>query len=945
MILRFADCELDLAARLLVRGGVPVPVEPRVLDLLAHLARAGERVVPVEELRCEVWDGVSVSPAAIRTAVKAARRAVGDDGARQAVLRTVRGRGFRLAVPVELVGSADPPARDPFVGRREMLAELEAELRAAAHDGSRLVLIEGEPGAGKTRLLEVFAAWGEDDGARVLRGPAGAAGTPALAPWRRILRGLLSGPDPAAVDGADAELLRRSMPELARLLPERGPSHPAPEPREARFRLFELVARLLEEAARRAPLLVLLDDLHAMDASSLDLLDRVHRELPRASVLFVATSRPPEWAPEGAERPERGELLRAPRRRWLALPGLMREEVGALMALLTGREPGPEELDGLMRRTAGNPLFLRELALVPRALGPRPHRLPETVRHAVLHHLDTLPAPCRDLLATASLLGDTFEVSLLTAAAARPAEALLGDLDRAVAAGVLRPAAAGAARFSFVHALLAEALASELPAAERAARHARIAEALAARPDAAEREGSIARHLLRAGPRAAPARVVQVCRRAAAAASSRYAHDEALELLEAAEGLAAASVLEGGDRDALALERAEALALLGRREEARSACRVVADRARARGDGPVVARAALLFAGEQGDARSEPETEAFLEEALRALGSDADALGCRVLARLAESLYYTPSLARGARLAARAVERARALGDPAALAHALRAHHWCTWGPDNLEEREAGGAELLDLALRVGSVEHEHAARIFRIAVRLERGHRAALVDEVEAYRAFARRGRRLLLEWHAAHYEVLLHLLAGDPDRAETALEEARRLGQRAGYPLAVNWHAVQLYGVRRAQGRVAELEPAMRELASAYPEAPWSLTWAAERARAGDVAAAAPVVQRLRRHLRDLRRDFTFTTKLWFAADLARTLGDAELAAAVERELLPLADLHVQVATGMLYLGPVARALQWAAEARGDRAAALPHRKQADRVDLAPEGPAAPV
>ena len=939
MILRFADCEIDCAARRLVRGGIEVAVEPRVLDLLVHLARSGPRVVPVEELHREVWEGAVVSPAAVRTAVKAARRAVGDDGARQAVIETVRGRGLRMAVEVEVLGGGDSPSRDPFVGRREILAVLETELRAVSPGGSRLVVIEGEPGSGKSRLLEVFSSWAEEAGVRVLRGPAAGPAAPALAPWRRILGGLLSGPDPPAVEAPDAELLRRSMPELSAWLPTGGSPQPPPDPREARFRLLELSTRLLAEASRRAPVLVVLDDLQDMDGASLELLDGVHRNGTRARMLFVGVSRPPEWAAGKPALAERGGLLRAPRRRWVALPGLAPEEVNALLRLLTGREAGSEELDALMRRTAGNPLFLRELALVPGALGPRAGPLPETIRHAVLHHLDTLAPSLRDLLATASLLGDPFEAPLLAAAATRPVGEVAGDLARAVAAGVLRPAAPGPARFSFVHALLAEALADALPATDRAARHTAIAAALAAQPDALREVGSIARHLLRAGPAVEPDRVVEACRGAAAAAVAHYAHDEALELLEAAEGVAAGAALAEEDRDAIALERAEALALLGRREEARAACRVVAGRARARGDGKTLARAALLFAGEQGDARSEPEVTALLEDALRILGAEAGALGCRLLARLAESFYYTPSLERGARLAGRAVARARSLGDPAALAHALRAHHWYTWAPDNLEAREEGAAELLDLAVRLGNVELEHVARVSRIAASLERGDREGLLDEVEAYRSFARRGRRLLLEWHEAHYRVLVHLLAGTVDRAEAALAEARALGQRAGYALSVNWYAVQLYGVRRAQGRLDELEPAMRELASAYPDAPWSLAWAAQRARTGDAGAASRHVEPLRHGgVRRLRRDFTFTTKLWFAADLARALMDAELAAAVEPELLRIAGRHVQVATGMLYLGPVARALAWAAEARGDRDAARLHGEQAAREDLTP-------
>ena len=168
VILAFGDCELDLDRYELRRGGLLVPIEPQVFDVLVHLASHPDRVVSKEELLDTVWGDRFVSESALTSRIKAARRAVGDDGTRQAVIATVHGRGYRMVVPVHEHGGngrgqvrAPPPLNDvhplALLERDEPLAELTRALAAARSGSGRLVCVAGEAGIGKSALIRSFA--------------------------------------------------------------------------------------------------------------------------------------------------------------------------------------------------------------------------------------------------------------------------------------------------------------------------------------------------------------------------------------------------------------------------------------------------------------------------------------------------------------------------------------------------------------------------------------------------------------------------------------------------------------------------------------------------------------------------------------------------------------------------------------------------------------------
>ena len=152
---------MDLDRFELQRAGVPQHVEPQVLEVLAYLIRHRDRLVTKQELMDQIWHDRFISDSAITSRIKAARRVTGDDGERQSVIHTVHGRGYRFIADVTEPASRPQPAKTAmagFVGRDAELANLWTSLAAAQSGGRQLILISGEPGLGKTALVEAFLA-------------------------------------------------------------------------------------------------------------------------------------------------------------------------------------------------------------------------------------------------------------------------------------------------------------------------------------------------------------------------------------------------------------------------------------------------------------------------------------------------------------------------------------------------------------------------------------------------------------------------------------------------------------------------------------------------------------------------------------------------------------------------------------------------------------------
>ncbi|HVM96268.1 MAG TPA: AAA family ATPase, partial [Candidatus Acidoferrales bacterium] len=381
MIHIFGQFELDAALCELRSSGRPVKTEPQVFRLLAYLIAHRDRVVTRDELFEQLWPGEFVSDAALSYCIAAARKAVRDDGQRQRIIETIPRRGFRFLPDVRVKGPvssqsnpqrsfldrATVPPNDlqarGFVGRTAELQALNEGLDAALNGNGRVFLLVGEPGIGKTRTTDVFAAHAQARGAQVLVGRCHERdGAPAFWPWTQMLRAYTQPPEIAKRRRAAGMVatVQQLSPEVSQLLGTMPPAVDGESP-YARFHLFEGVTRFLREAATLRPLMLVLDDLHWADKPSLLLLEFLARELGTARLLVVATYRDTDVRPGQPLADSLGALARIDACQRLPLGGLSETDVASFIEQASGEQPQPSLVHTVHQGTEGNPFFLSEV--------------------------------------------------------------------------------------------------------------------------------------------------------------------------------------------------------------------------------------------------------------------------------------------------------------------------------------------------------------------------------------------------------------------------------------------------------------------------------------------------------------------------------------------------------------------------------------------------------
>jgi DNA-binding SARP family transcriptional activator len=433
-----------------------------------------------------------------------------------------------------------------FVGREAELTELRTGLEDAVAGRGRLVLLAGEPGAGKSRLAEELAREAEACGVRVLIGRCWeAGGAPALWPWVQSLR--------AYVRQSTAELLRSQLGagavELAQILPEvrelfpELPEPPLVDSDEARFRLFCATAEFLRQACRTRPIVLILDDLHAADPASLLLLRFLARELGSIHLLVLGAYRDVDPVPGQPLREMVVEVVREPGTRCLSLGGLSKTEVTQYLECTAPTIASPELGAAVHEQTEGNPLFVAEtvrllsLEGVERDAAGAPRcAIPQNVREVIARRLAHLSDDCNRTLVLASVLGREFGVDVLARLGGLSIDALLDHLDEAIAAGVVGDVPGARRGLRFSHVLIRDALYDGLAVARRTQLHRRAAEALeelsgdspADHRDTPEGVLALARHWAEAG---VPVRAIAHYRRGGELALRVFARYEAVEAL------------------------------------------------------------------------------------------------------------------------------------------------------------------------------------------------------------------------------------------------------------------------------------------------------------------------------------------------------------------------------------------------------------------------------
>ncbi|WP_433180523.1 helix-turn-helix transcriptional regulator [Actinoallomurus sp. CA-150999] len=358
-----------------------------------------------------------------------------------------------------------------FVGRQPELSVLADALRRATAGTPGAVLIGGEAGGGKTRLVGEFAdrIAGE---ALILTGAClqlSTVGFP-YAPFTAALRQLVREVGAAEIA---ALMPHDGARDLARLLPEFGEPAADPDPDSARVRLFEQMLVLLERLAERRPLALIIEDAHWADRSTRDLLIFLLRSLRHAAVLLIITFRSDELHRSHPMRPVIAELERVEGVVRIDLPRLTRAETAGQLAGILGGEPDSRVVDAVYERSSGIPLLVEATADCPDC------GMPESLRDLVLAGVRLLSEETQDLLHLAAVAGVRFGHALLAA---------VSGLDDAAMSSLLRPAVDGNIlviddqAYAFRHALIWEAIHDELLPGEHSRFHQRFAEALEADP-------------------------------------------------------------------------------------------------------------------------------------------------------------------------------------------------------------------------------------------------------------------------------------------------------------------------------------------------------------------------------------------------------------------------------------------------------------------------------
>jgi ATP/maltotriose-dependent transcriptional regulator MalT len=620
-----------------------------------------------------------------------------------------------------------------MVGRAEELAFLDA----AQRDTPAALLVGGEAGVGKTRLIREFldTAQRRAPGLRVLIGGClqiSSEGLP-FAPFSAVLRQLVR---EMGVDGVTALLPGGSPGGLARLLPEFGEPDTEAATTEARTRLFDHVLLLFERLTEETPAVLVIEDAHWAERSTRDLLSYLIRNLP-PGLLVIVTYRSDELHRSHPLRPLLAELDRAGWVRRLDLDRLPRRAVAQQARGILGREAAPRLLDEVYERSEGNPLFVE--ALLGRD-GEINCELPESLRDLILGSVQRLPEETQEILRVASAGGDRVEHALLAAVSGLDDTGLTRVLRPAVAANVL---VVDGEAYGFRHALMREAVHGDLLPGEHTRTHTRFAEALEADatlvpPGRAAAE--LAHHWYSAHDTTwalvSAWQAAQVAKEATAYTEWLRMIDRVLTLWDRVPD--AAERLGAGHADVL--EKAiEAADLAGETERgvafAKEALKEI--------DDPLRAAGVLEQRGRLKIRLGHRTALDDLREAARLVPADPPSIiRARVLSTLAQHLYLLPNGADEARaLASEALTVAREAGDTTVEAHALTTLAGCDFDESEADRHLATLAEAAEVyrrgaddsaMLRVatneshvleGIGEHERAIEAAQRGIALARKH------------------------------------------------------------------------------------------------------------------------------------------------------------------------------------------------------------------------------
>jgi len=913
--IQFSEFELDLELFTLKRNDAPIEIGQRPLDLLVYLIQNRDQIVDLDTLRREVWNSAALSPAAIPTCIGDLRKVLDDDASSPTFIECTRGRGYRFIAEIKRApGSKRTPSQPleelPFVGRKREMAILRELLRSSVAEArGHLVLIRGEAGIGKTRLLDEFLKTIPATVPAYVARSSSIEGTPAFWPWTKILRDAL-----AEQKETNRELIENAQ-SLSTAFPEirgsiaRSADRP---PNLDRFSVLSRWVQTIRSISRGTPVLLAFEDIHRADFDSLSLLGWIAEELSFDPIMVIATHRPSTELDITAQGLSDIAALRR----------CQNIDLGPLTAIdislmLDPMGPDRTELsEELELRTSGNAFYVTHLI---RYLDSRIETettkslvsdLPSNGRAIVSHQLSDLPLPTRNALAVGSVAGATFSVPTTAEILGIDNKKLIGQLEAAQRAWFIRE---DGSEFVFCHALLRDAIYQTMESSRRREVHLLLAHKLISLGDT--RSTLISDHLANSMPLPDLAEARHFALLAGRDTAARFAFSEAqiffrraLDLVESNPGCSVT------DRCTILLEYANAQLYAGDRELARKTLLEAARLARQVDSPELLAACALQLAPDYLSIEVgsyDLTLVRLIEEALKIAPAENQSLRSKLLARLSQAVAWRGKSEIPLRMTEDALRLARQSQDSNAISAALSARVDSLAGPENTEERIGVLIELNDVASTDQNLPSELVHRTKMVAALLEIGDMVQLDAENESCKELALQTGLPHLMWYPESTDSMRALMKGDIRKsAETSAryEEIQRLSQDANvtqaYAVQEVYRQIELDSSEAVIPFVLEFARAQNLVLSWSAGLGW-LQWDAGRKE--DAKDSIEQFDSLR--IDTLWGEFGSGIGIATLAEVTAALGERKSRELLYQRITPLRNRFAAAGYGVLYFGSFAR------------------------------------
>ena len=821
-----------------------------------------------------------------------------------------------------------------FVGRTSEFALVLEKWELAKSGEGQVALVSGDAGIGKSRFVRAVAdALGNEPHTRwqVQCSPYHTAS--ALFP---VIQSLNRALDFQRDDGAErrraklAEFIGQGaadavLPVLAELL-SIGPTadgrpdetSPAMSPQDRKVLALSSLVERFVAMAEGAPLLLVVEDAHWIDPTTLELVEQLVARIATARVLLLVLHRP-EWGADWSGH--YGHVTS------FTLGRLSRPQVAELVRDLMGPDTSDELVGEIAVRTDGVPMFVEEVARSIVEAGPQKSvdslLVPATLQGALVARLDALRATSREVVQAAAVMGREFHPDVIGRVCDVSRDDMDATLDELSRARLVTRSGADALTVTFRHALIQDVAYQSLLRSKRRQLHQAVADALIEiRPETAETQPELlAHHLSEAG---AHARALSLWLRAGERAIVRYANDEAVRHYE--KGLEACSHLPAAEREATTLR---CLVLLGGAQRVASQLPLAmgtfqqaADLARTLRDSAAFIEAALGYDHAE-FASSEPTNTSrkLVQEALSLIGEAPDSHErCRLLLSLTRVHIMSGESDLAEDYGRRTAAMARRLGDPQSLAEVL-IHGMLVpqpgYTPAQFPDLEARLDELRSTAQRVDNFDLN--ARVYATCYYrwTELGLRDRMDEIYAEWSAWGDARNNALIEWLSQHIQAMLATLDGDLAAAEAHAEQAVKLGRRSQGDQAEGVYGMQMFTIRREQSRLAEVAPVVKRLlGDARTRAVWQPGFALIASELGYHDAARRLLGELAEGGFAFPRDAKRSTTIGYLAEVCAAVEDRNTAQTRYGLLEPYANMTITAGVATMCYGAAQRHLGLLAE-----------------------------